>query len=273
MDHASTESTLSLPAAGASVPSRRIGRLEFAALVLLVVLAIEVVWIVLFVVPLNWKLGQDYVYYRDVGQRFIDSGSYYLPRQLNGPYVVALMVDVLYPPVALLLFVPFAFLPWFLWWAIPIAITGYVLWKLRPAPWAWCVMLILMMYPWSIGSYLFGNTEMWVVAVVAATIRWGWPGVFLVLKPPFLPLALIGIRRRSWWIAAAVLAAISIPMLPLWLDYVTSTLNMSIRSDYAVGGIPLVLVPIVAWISGPDAPKWVGRVGLRIWQSLRPEAA
>ena len=241
---------------------RSIGLWQFAAVVLLAVLVIEIVLIVVFVVPINWKLGQDYVYYRDVGARFVDSGSYYLDRQLHGPYVVALMVDVLYPPVALLLFVPFAYLPWFLWWAIPIAITGYVLWTLRPAPWALCVMLLLMMYPWSIGAYLFGNTEMWVVAVVAASIRWGWPSVLLLIKPPFLPLAIIGMRRRSWWIAAAVIGAISIPMLPLWLDYVNSTLNMSIRSDYALGGIPLVSVPLVAWIGGPNAPAWVERVAV-----------
>ena len=45
--------------------------------------------------------------------------------QLAGPYDVTLMTDVLYPPSALLLFVPFSILPIVLWWVVPIAITGY----------------------------------------------------------------------------------------------------------------------------------------------------
>ncbi len=239
--------------------TRRLGLWQFAALLLAIVVAIETVAIIVVVVPMNWKLFQDYEYYRAVGERFVQDGSYYLPRQLSGPYVVALMQDVLYPPIALWLFVPFTVLPAFVWWAIPVAVTGYVLWTLRPAPWTWCVMLLLVAWPRAIGAYLFGNTDMWAVAAVAAGIRWGWPVVLLAIKPIFAPFALIGIRRRSWWVAAAVLAVVSIPMFPLWLDYVRSTRNMTIDLDYSLGSVPLMFVPIVAWIGSPSAPGWVAR--------------
>lgn len=250
-----------MPAGNGEAPrARALGLWQFAALLLALLVAVETVAIIVIVVPMNWKLGQDFEYYRAVGERFLADGSYYLPRQLSGPYVVALMQDVLYPPLALLLFVPFAVLPWVLWWAIPIAITSYVLWTLRPAPWAWCAMLLLLAWPRAIGAYLFGNTDIWAVAAVAAGIRWGWPAVLLAVKPVFAPFALIGIRYRSWWVAAVVLVLVSIPMLPLWLDYVRSTRNMSINGDYSLGSLPLLLVPIVAWIGGPAAPRWVARL-------------
>jgi hypothetical protein len=228
--------------------------------------------IVLFVVPMNWKLFQDYEYYRAVGERFLSDGSFYLPRQLSGPYLVHLMEDVLYPPVALLLFIPFAVLPAVLWWVIPMTITGYVLWKLQPAPWAWCVMLILLAHPRGIGSYLFGNTDIWAVAIIAAGIRWKWPAVLLVFKPIYLPFALIWIRHRSWWIALALVALVSLLMLPLWLDYLASTRNMTINADYSLGSLPLMLVPIVAWIGSPSAPPWVARIRDR-WRWARPRTA
>lgn len=40
-------------------------------------------------------LGIDYMFYRDVGARWLTDGSFYLAHQLAGPYDIALMVDVL----------------------------------------------------------------------------------------------------------------------------------------------------------------------------------
>ena len=42
--------------------------------------------------------GQDFWFYRACGARWLESGAFYLPHQLEGPYELALMTDVLYPP-------------------------------------------------------------------------------------------------------------------------------------------------------------------------------
>jgi hypothetical protein len=190
----------------------------------------------------------DYLFYRDVGARWLADGSYYLPGQLSGdPYPVALMVDVLYPPHALLLFVPFAVLPPVAWWIVPLAIVGLTVWRWRPAPWTWPVMILLLMWPRANAAFLYGNTDMWMAAGIAAGLAWGWPALALTLKPIFLPLAFIGVRTRAWWVAAAVLVIVSLAMIPLWIQYVTVIRTVQVGLDYSLGSVPLLLVPIVAW--------------------------
>ncbi len=190
----------------------------------------------------------DFVYYRDVGQRFLDTGALYLPYQLAGPYDVTLMADVLYPPSALVLFVPFVWLPAILWWAVPIAVTVYVIAGWRPRMWAVAAMLLLLIWPRANAAFLFGNTDMWAMAGVAAGLRWGWPAILLTLKPTFAPFALVGIRHRSWWVAAAVLLVVAIVTFPMWRDYVTAMSNLRASLDYSLGSLPLLFVPIVGWL-------------------------
>jgi hypothetical protein len=228
--------------------------LRFAAGVVFVLLCAETAYLVAVVLPWNWELGQDFRYYASLGSQWLADGSYYLSRQLEGPYVARLMEDVLYPPNALYLFVPAAVLPWILWWAVPIAVTGYVIWQWKPAPWAVVVMLVLLMWPRAIGAYLFGNTDMWAVAGIAAGLRWGWPAVLLVLKPTFAPFALLGVRRRSWWIGLLLLCAVSLLQLPLWFDYLAAIRNISIPPDYSLGSLPLLLVPVIGWLG--QANRW-----------------
>jgi hypothetical protein len=190
-------------------------------------------------------LWQDYIFFRDLGARWLAGGPYYLPHQLAGPYDVELMVDTLYPPAALLLFVPLAFTPAILWWIIPIAVVGYVIWSYRPSPPAVFAMACLMLWPRSVGPFIYGGTDMWVTAGVAAGLRWGWPAALIALKPSFLPLAIVGVRHRSFWVAAAVLALITLPMLG---DYITAMRNLHISAEYSLGALPLMFVPIVAWL-------------------------
>ncbi len=192
---------------------------------------------------------QDYNYYRDIGAKWLATGALYLPRQLAGPYDVALMVDVLYPPIALALFVPFVWLPAVLWWTIPLGVLTYVVASLRPAPWSWPVMALCVLWPRTIGAVLFGNTDMWVAAAVAGAIRWGWPATLVVLKPTFAPLALIAILDRRAWITAIVLAFASLPMLPLWLDYLTAMQHLRIGLDYSLGSLPFALISVVAMLA------------------------
>lgn len=190
-------------------------------------------------------LWQDYIYFRDLGAKWLSTGSFYLPHQLEGPYEVQLMVDVLYPPAALVLFVPLSFTPAVLWWLIPIAILGYVTWWYRPKPPAVLLMACLMLWPRSLGPFIYGGTDMWVAAGVAAGLRWGWPAALIALKPSFLPLAIVGVRHRSFWVAAAVLALITLPMLG---DYITAMRNLHISAEYSLGALPFMFVPIVAWL-------------------------
>ena len=233
------------------------GPLRFGAVVVAALVVIEAVVLNMVVLPQSdaWFIGIDFEFYRGVGQRFLDTGAFYWPHQLSGPYDVHLLDasgfgDVLYPPTALALFVPFAVLPAVLWWIVPVALSAYSVWRLQPATWAWMVMFGLLAWPRAIGAYLFGNTDIWMAAILAAGLVWGWPLVLLIMKPTFLPLALLGVRRRAWWVAVTILAATSLLMLPLWIDYITSVLNMrSMSLAYSLGSIPLLSVPVVAWIA------------------------
>lgn len=231
----------------------------FAAGVVGVAVAVEAALIAVLVIGPDsvWDFGMDYRYYRDVGVRWLADGTYYLPIQLAGPYDIALLgivapdaVVTLYPPSALLLFVPLAVLPAIAWWTIPMTVTGYALYRLRPAPWAWVVMLVMLAFPRAVGAYLFGNTDMWMAAAVAAGLVWGWPALTLTMKPSFAPLALIGMRRGSWWIAAVLGGVSVLAMLPLWADYLVSLRNArGLDTGYSLGSLPLVLAPIVAWVA------------------------
>ncbi len=109
-------------------------------------------------------IGQDFRFYRAIGERWLADGSFYLPHELAGPYQLQLMVDVLYPPTALFLFVPLALLPdvldAFLWWCIPIGVLVYQFARMRPAPLTWPILALLLAWPRTWGNVLWGNTDM-----------------------------------------------------------------------------------------------------------------
>jgi hypothetical protein len=193
-------------------------------------------------------LGTDLDYYRAIGQRWLDTGSFYLPRQLAGPYVVQADVDVLYPPVALLLFVPFTILPWPAWWLIPVGTLAWVTMRWRPAPWTWPILAFFVAWPPQVANLLYGNSNFWAIAAVAGGLAFGWPGVLVILKPSLAPFALAGIRRRSWWVAALVLGLLSLAMLPLWVDFMAAMRNSDVSPTYSLGNLPPMLIPVVAWL-------------------------
>lgn len=225
--------------------------LVFASVVLLVLLAFETAYLVRYYfasgIPYVPAIANDQQFYRAVGAQWLADGSYLHPSQLQGPYDQVPGITVLYPPTALFLFVPAALLPEILWWIVPMALTTFALYRLRPAPWTWVVMLVLLMWPRAIGAYLTGNTDMWAVAFIALGIQFGWPSVLLVVKPLYLPFALVGIRHRSFWLAGAGLGVVSLPMLPLWFDYLRSMMDMRVDATYWAASIPLLSIPLVAW--------------------------
>ena len=193
-------------------------------------------------------IGTDLRYYQFVAQRWLDTGVFYTDRQLTGPYEVQTLVDNLYPPHALYLFLPFLVLPNLLWWVLPLGVIGYVVWWCRPVAWMWPLIALIILFPKTPNQILYGNTDMWVAAAIAGGVRWAWPSVLVTFKPSLAFFALIGIRARSWWIAAGVLVVVSLPFLGIWLDYPTVMTNSSARFWYSFGNLPFFVLPIAAWL-------------------------
>ena len=218
-------------------------------IVLLVLAAIEAV-ILFRIIDSQDAVGVDLVYYQDVARRWLETGAYYTDRQLSGPYQQQTLVDNLYPPHALYLFVPFLYLPPILWWVIPLSIVAWVVWWCRPAAWGWPIIAAIVLFPKTPNQIIFGNTDMWVAAAIAAGVRWGWPSTLVTFKPSLFFYALIGIRTRGWWIAAVALAVISLPFLSLWLVYPVAMSNSTASGQftYSLSNLPFFSLPIVAWL-------------------------
>jgi hypothetical protein len=244
------------------VPARRVqltpARLVWGALILFELGFIAFVFVAS--IP-NEKFAIDYTWHMQAAQRLLDTGSPYQPFQLAGPYTIW-QVPILYPPVAFLLFVPFLWLPPVLWWALPVGLLVFCVTRHRPPLWAWAATLACFCWLPSLGVYVFGNPGMWIVAFVAAGTVWAWPFVLVLLKPTFAPIALLGANRRSWWIALAVLVAVSIPFGHLWADWIVAIRNATdVTIAYNFPTIPLMVAPLIPWLGDPRHPVhgWLKR--------------
>ena len=193
------------------------------------------------------SIGYDYAFYRDVGARWLADGSYYLSHQTAGPYSFTTMVDVLYPPTALFLFVPFAVLP-------PILLVG------GPFDGRWVCRLGLSTCPPGGGAYApppllaEGDKQFHVWKYGYLDGRRSRRRVSLGLASPVLDpeantrhLRSSRAAARPWRLGLAALVGVSLLQLPLWFDYLTAMRNLSIRADYSLVSIPLLMLPIVAW--------------------------
>lgn len=190
----------------------------------------------------------DLAIYRDATARILSGDGWYLPRQLNGPYLIE-SGDVLYPPVAAWFFVPWLFLPAWTFSAIPLAIVAVFVARARPAPWTWPVIAFCLVFPVSLIYIAYANPTIWISAFVALGLRYGWPGVLVLLKPSLAPFALIGTRSRGWWIGLVVLAVGSLPFLAPTIDYPRILLDARGASFlYSGTSIPIVVLPLVAWL-------------------------
>jgi hypothetical protein len=201
--------------------------------------------------------GEDYRFFMGATSRWWETGQFYLTHQVAGPYVATSGIDTMYPPIALLLFVPFLWLPAFLWWAIPLGILAWHIASSRPAWWSWPVLAVLAWIPRDQSIVIWGNTSMWAAAFVALGLRLGWPALLVLVKPSFAPFALIGIRRRSWWIGAAVLAVATLAFGTMWLDYIAVLRNDTAGYFGPLYSLPdylFVAIPLVAWVARPLGP-------------------
>ncbi len=212
-------------------------------------------------IVLGWALASDFgrtfvdwdrAHYIAATIRWLETGTPYVASEVAAPFDYG-PDTFLHPPIALLLFLPFVWLPPFLWYAIPIGFTAWSIAGWRPERWTWPVMAACLAWPRTSGMLIVGNTDLWMMAIAAAGLRWAWPWILVVIKPSFAPLMLMGVRHRSWWIALAVLVVVALPFGGLWGQWLAVLLHAPGGLLYSVLGLPLVLLPIVAW-AGRRAP-------------------
>jgi hypothetical protein len=209
---------------------------------------------------IDLRIGQVFAH------RWLDTGSMYLPAQLIGPYESRTFrwdlesLPSLYPPNAVLPFLATLVLPAFAWWLVPLGVSALAAWRLRPASWTWPILALALVWPNTSAAILAGNTAMWVAAAVWGAVVWGWPAVFVALKPSFFPFAFAGVlgSRRAFGIGLLGLVASALLFLPLWDDYLAAVRWSDVRLDYSIGDLPLVLMPIVAWLGRQRAPAAAG---------------
>ncbi len=223
------------------------------AVVALVAAAVEFAYGVAQLGYLSWW-GFDLDIYRAAAERVLAGGSWFLDGQLHGAYQIA-NGDVLYPPVAVLGFLPFLVLPTAVFVAVPVAIVVAFIRRCRPGGIALAVIAVCVMWPTSQMRTISANPVLWMAAFAALALRYRWPGALVLLKPSLLPFALIGVRSRWWWVAAAGLVLLSLPFLADTLRYPSVVLDSRGGGlTYSLPDLPLMAIPIVAWLGRTRRP-------------------
>lgn len=212
--------------------------------------------------------GIDYETVMRGARGWLSGDGFYPADQLTGAWVYhqgepAFLPPILYPPDALLLFVPFTYLPAFLWWAVPIGFTSWALVQLQPHPAAWLGIILLLGLPESREPIFWGNPVIWAVAAEAGGFLYGWPGVLVLIKPTLAPFALAGAPSRSWLIALGALVLVNLALLPMWFQWVTVIQGSSLSADYSFSQYPLMAIPLVAWLAGDRRRRRSGRAWVR----------
>ena len=242
-----------------SVPSLGLGRFAglVAAAVLLVFGAAEgvSVWRSAIQNP-DVTLAMDLRLYVEHATRWIAGGGFYLPEQTT-PYVIEDLFPYppMYPPVILYLLVPIVWgIPWIAWWLVPAAIITAAIVARRPAWWQWPLLALILVLPRTWMILIYGNPALWALAFLAAGTVWGTTP-FAALKLTYLPLALIGIGRRRWWLAAGIGVLFALPFGAMWLDFAGAIANASSNwgTVYVLGEWPIALLLVVGLAT---SPRW-----------------
>ena len=199
--------------------------------------------------PSIW--GHDYRFYMVGVRLWLSTGSPFDPRTLAGPYAQFPDGAFLHPPIALPLMAPFAVLPWILWWVLPVAVILVCIRAWEPPTWSWPVIALGAAYWGTCSIVAAGNSTLWVAALFAAGFRLGWPAALIAVKPTLVPLALVGVRRRSWWVAGGIMAIVSLLLLPLWPQWLTAIRNAPLGLTYnSEEGLGLYWIVVSAWAAG-----------------------
>ena len=137
-----------------------------------------------------------------------------------------------------------------IWWAVPIGALAWQAIRLRPRPIVWPFLAICVAWPPNVLALVVWNSGLLFVGVLALGTLSRWPSALILLKPSVLPFAFWGANRRSWWMATAALAVLSLPFGSLWLDWFRVLGN-----SQGVGGVwhsvqqfPMFLIPILVWL-------------------------
>ena len=244
-----------LAAVARDLRARTVARLGAITLLVIVVGG----WLLALVVAPTWfsdSFAIDFGIYMDAFHRYVGGGGWYQERQLHGPYPIELG-DILYPPVLMVLLAPFSIVgPW-PWAIIPAVVIAAVVWHHRPGAWAMAGIAICLAWPVTPAKFVFANPVIWGALAVALGTLWRWPAAFVVIKPTVIPFALLGVRRRSWWLAIGLLVLLSLPFLAdtllyprVLLDAQTNPVDGRGGPLYSLQEYPLLLIPILAWLGG-----------------------
>jgi hypothetical protein len=243
------------------------------AFLLVVVFEIVTIW-----VPASQNgeapIGYDLGIYVERTRSWLDGGGFYRDRQLAGPYVIE-NGDALYPPPAILLFLPWALgAPAILWWAIPLGLMAVSLYRLRPALWAWAVFTgLVLVYGRTLIAIVLGNPSMWAFAGILGGAAFGWPALAALSKPILAPFALIGAWRRSWWLGLAVIGVACFAFAPMWPDYVRVLRDARSGRDiwYVIGEVPTAIaLCVVCFGSTTRLRPAMARAGSAVRRVVRP---
>ncbi len=202
-------------------------------------------------------IGFDFRIYLDATARWLEGGSFYLPHQLMGPYQIA-NGDVLYPPQVIYLVAPFLVLPGLLWWAVPLAGTVAALRHVRPSLWRLAGLVLCLLPPIGLQEILKGNPVMWALMFEALAVAGLPTGPLVAIKTSLLPFALVGVRRRGWWIVGGLSIVATLPLLGLMRDWLVAVTNSDGGPLYSIKDVPLMLVPLVAGVGRPRGQRAVG---------------
>lgn len=189
--------------------------------------------------------GYDRTHYLDAVDRWLATGSPYLPNEVAAPFQYE-PETYLHPPTALLAFAVFRWLPWWTWWVAPLAMVAYTIWHWRPQPWAWVVLAFIAGWRDTVVSLVVGNSSMMMAAFVAAGTLWAWPYALVFLKPSLIGLPFLGARSRSWWIATSGLGLASLGFGSLWLQWLAVVIHSPGGVLYSLTSAPFVVAPLIA---------------------------
>ena len=196
----------------------------------------------------SFYYARDLSWYLDATRRFLDDGTWYRPRQLAGPYLIA-DGDVLYPPTVVWFFLPWLVLPPWLFVATPVVLTAWAIRRIRPAYWAWPLIAACLIWPGTWVKLGSGNPGIWLMAALALGTVYRWPAVFVILKPTVAPFAVIGIRSRGWWLAAAAIVLMTLPVARPAFEYPRVLLDAHGGGFYySLWDLPMLLAPSFAWL-------------------------
>ncbi len=241
-------------------------------------LALACIVVAALVVQAEWReavrlgvVGQDFAQYLEATRRWITSGSPYLETEIAGPFTPG-PHTFLHPPTTLLLLTPFLILPAWLWWALPAVAIAWTVWSWRPAPWTWPLMAALLILPRGHIAVIFGNSDLWVWAILAVGLRFGWAAPLIVIKPSLWPLMLVGVGRRDWWWMAGLVALSSMVFGALWLEWAAVIRHAPMDWTYSVASLTFLSLPLIAWAGRTRPVRPLPTIHLPIGLVPRPAA-